>query len=383
MNSHHHHPQQVQIVLTTLKDITAAVIGAAESRTLDQVLNRIAHVAQQVVHCRYAALGVPDDHDSLRYFKTAGMTADEIARLDHPPIGRGLLGAVMHERHAVRVDHMADDPRSIGFPKNHPSMDRFLGVPIQVGAQLYGMLYACDRVDGEPFDENDEWLIEVLAGYAALAIAGVQISEQQSRLILLEERERVAMELHDGIIQSLYAVGMQMQLIRLDGSATDDQLLAAIQDLDTVIEDIRSYILNLRSVTYQQQTVEEGLRDVMARLHFPPTLAIHLTAPNRLPPFSAPVFEAVCQIAHEALSNVIRHANASRVEVIVTQNDQAFQMIVADNGSGFDLHDLEGHRGLGLRNLHQRALIHGGKLSLNTSPGQGTKMTLTLPALSL
>src|SRR6185369_16522815 len=149
-----------------------------------------------------------------------------------------------------------------------------LGVPIQVKEQLFGILYLCDRRDEQPFTEQDEWLVETIAGYAALAIAGSQLGEKQSRLTLLEERERIGMELHDGIIQSLYAIGMQLQLTRLSHEIPGDLLGEPVKNLDTVIEDIRRYILNLKVSSYTQQTVSEAINDLVARSHIPSTLTV-------------------------------------------------------------------------------------------------------------
>ncbi|NJL55988.1 GAF domain-containing protein [bacterium] len=280
----------MNIVLPTLKDIIAAVVQAAEAGTLEEVLERINRVAQELVNARYAALGVPDGQGGLRYFKTAGMTPEEVARMPHPPEGHGLLGAIMNERQVLRLDQMQDDERSAGFPENHPHMRSLLGVPIQVGQQLFGMLYLSDRRDGQPFTDQDEWLVETLAGYAALAIAGVNLSEQQNRLVLLEERERVAMELHDGTIQSLYAIGMHLQLMRLDDDISSEAVGKAIEELDTVIEDIRGYILNLKVANYQTQTISEAMQDIVVRLRARDCLDVTIQAPDELPVFAPPVF---------------------------------------------------------------------------------------------
>ncbi|MDX1991967.1 MAG: GAF domain-containing sensor histidine kinase [bacterium] len=379
MSRNNSHGKDVNIILANLKEIAEAVMYAAEGGTLEQVLQRIAYVTQQVSNARYTALGVPDGKGSLKYFKVVGVTEATIHEIGHPPVGRGLLGAIMHERETLRLDHMQTDPRSVGFPEHHPSMESLLGVPIQVGDHLFGMLYLCDRLDGKPFDEQDQWLVETLAGYAALAIAGVQLGEQQQRLVLLEERERVGMELHDGIIQSLYAIGMHLQLQRLSGEITLSGLDDAVRNLDAVIEDIRRYILNLRLSNYHQKSVRECLEDMMARLHVPETLDVTLDAPDSRPPLSPPVFEAVCQIAQEAVSNVIRHAGADRLCITVNHSDALFTLTVEDNGRGFDLNAPREGEGLGLRNIQQRARIHAGKVSINSTPGKGTRLTLTLP----
>ncbi|MBC7869614.1 MAG: GAF domain-containing sensor histidine kinase, partial [Chitinophagaceae bacterium] len=274
---------------------------------------------------------------------------------------------------------MQKHPRSVGFPEHHPKMTNLLGVPIQTGAQLFGMLYLCDRVDGLPFDEQDQWWVEALAGYAALAIAGAQLSAQHQRLTLLEERERVGMELHDGVIQSLYAIGMHLQLMRLSNNITESGVDDSIHSLDQVIEDIRGYILNLKTSTYHQKTIQACLQEVIARLYVPETLSVQIDAPDRLPPFSAPVFEAVCQIAQEAASNVVRHANATTLKIQTTQKESMFTLSVSDNGTGFDPDDADLHEGLGLRNIQQRARIHGGKITVQTIPHQGTTVTLKIP----
>jgi signal transduction histidine kinase len=366
------------VVLANLKDIAEQVMRAAEAGTLEEVLERIAEVTQNLVGARYVALGVPDGSGSLRYFKTVGVTDEIIAMIGHLPVGRGLLGVIMNDRQVLRLEDMRTHPRAVGFPKHHPPMRALLGVPIQLGADLFGMLYLCDRYDSMPFTEQDQWLVETLAGYAALAIAGVELSEQNSRLVLLEERERVARELHDGIIQSLYAIGMQLQLIRLSETTPNSNLADIILTLDRVIEDIRGYILNLKAVNYERQTVQQALEDVVARLHIPPSLAVTVDAPRRLPPFPPPVVEAVCQIAYEALSNAVRHAAADHVTVSASENDNVFQLVVQDDGQGFEDKD-NNHEGLGLRNMHQRARIHGGSLRIQSSPQTGTRVVLTIP----
>lgn len=379
MTSNESPEKEVTVVLATLKNIAEAVILAAEAGTLKQVLQQIAYVAQQLVHSRYAALGVPGEHGTMKYFEVVGLTQDEIRIIAHPPIGRGLLGVIMNEREILRLEHMRDDPRSSGFPANHPAMDRLLGVPVQAGQQLFGMLYLTDRLDDLPFTQEDQWLVESLAGYAALAIAGNQLSEQHGRLTLLEERERVGMELHDGIIQSLYAIGMQLQLLKLSRPDINDDLVKATRSIDMVIEDIRHYILNLKVANYEQQTLRSCLKDVLVRLHIPEGLHVQLNAPERQPPFAPPVVEAVCQIAYEAVSNIVRHANATEAIIDVSEDAKQFQMVVRDNGKGFKANTKSERGGLGLQNIAQRARIYGGDVKIESMPDAGTRLTLLLP----
>ncbi|MBE2183944.1 MAG: hypothetical protein IAE89_11000, partial [Anaerolineae bacterium] len=195
----------------------------------------------------------------------------------------------------------------------------------------------------------------------------------------LEERERVGMELHDGIIQSLYAIGMQMQLMKLSQPTMKDELSKATRSLDVVIEDIRHYILNLKVAHYEQQSLRVNLLDVLARLHIPDTLTVEINAPDRQPPFGPPVVEAVCQIAYEAISNVIRHAEATNAAIEVTEDAHAFRMVIRDDGRGFNPTGGGERHGLGLHNVIQRARIYGGDVEVESMPGSGTRLILTLP----
>lgn len=380
MSSEQHHPNSVtSVILPQLKEIASAVMYAAEGGTLEQVLERIAQVSSELVNARYAALGVPDGKGGLRYFKVTGMSREEQSHVEHLPRGRGLIGAIMHDRKAIRLERMQDDPRSVGFCANHPPMTSLLGVPIQVGQQLFGMLYLCDRRDGQPFSEQDEWLIETVAGYAALAIAGSDLSSQQSRVALLEERERIGMELHDGIIQSLYAIGMQLDMMRTADQIARDELGETINNLNLVIDDIRHFIMDLHRRNQPGQTIYECLQDIIDRLHAPQTLTIHLDAPQSPPPFSGTAFEAICQMANEAISNVMRHAKARNLMVKVKQSAHEFQIRIEDDGKGFNLHDLAGSNGLGLRNLQQRAMLHHGQVEIDSTPGKGTRLSISIP----
>ncbi len=378
MNSDDSPGKSVSDVLSTLQTIVSAVMYAAEAGTESEVLERIAKVSRELVGAHYAALGVPDGRGGLQHFKVSGMTDEEIRRVAHLPVGRGLLGVIMRERQNLRLAHMADDPRSVGFPEGHPQMESLLGVPIQVGSQLFGMLYLTDRYDGQPFDEADEWLVETMAGYAALAIAGAQLSREQSRVRMLEERERIGMELHDGVIQSLYAIGMHLDLMRVTGNVRDEDMSKIITNLNQVIEDIRHYILDLKSV--HARTIRESLQDMLHRLYIPRNMLIEIDAPDVTPPFAPPTFDGICQITYEALSNAVRHSDANCVTITTQQDTERFQITITDDGKGFDMDEARKADGLGLRNMAQRAHMYGGHVKIDSELGKGTTLTVTIPA---
>lgn len=371
------------VLLSRLKEISSAVMYAAEAHDLPVVLQRIAQISRELVKCKYAAIGIPDENGGLQHFATAGMTDDQIALMDHHPHGKGLIGAIMESHEPIRLADMRSDPRSTGFPKNHPPMKYFLGVPVMVGNQRFGMLYMTDREDGRPFTEEDEMLIEALAGYVAMAIAGTTLSDAQSRMNLLEERERIGMELHDGIIQSLYGIGMQVDMMRQDHEQIpSENMETVIDNLNLVIEDIRDFITDLRWRGGNNMTIRYCMEDLRDRLHLSDRVRVHIDAPDEHPPFTPAVFESICLIVNEAMSNAARHSGATDIDVWVDRNQRTFEVVIADNGSGFAMEEVKDHTGLGLRNMRQRARLYGGELTIDSTPGAGTTLRIAIPVRS-
>jgi signal transduction histidine kinase len=364
-------------VIASLRKITLAVIEASTTGQVENVLQEIAHTARGLINTRYAALGIPDGSGRFSHFLISGLTAEEFARIPHLPEGKGLLGAVMHSRRPLRLAEISEDPRSSGFPPNHPHMSAFLGVPVQIGEHLLGMLYLTDKLNGEQFTDDDQVLVETLATYAALAIGGIDLTTKQMRVTLLEERERIAMELHDSIIQTLYAVGMELQLLKGEIDQPE-KLVAPIRHLDDVIAEIRRYIMNLKSAESHRQTVYQALRAVVDKLHAPPTLNVVLEAAHEYPPFDSATFESLCHICSEVASNAIRHARAKNLHVLSYRDRSDFVLQVEDDGIGFDAQQIE--PGLGLANIRRRVQLHGGMIEIYSGHGSGgTRVRITFP----
>jgi signal transduction histidine kinase len=379
ISSDEYRQNDMPLILNRLKSIASSVMYAAEAETLGEVLERIADASRELVNARYAALGIPDGKGGLQFFEISGIAPDLVPHIGHLPKGRGLIGAIMREREPIRLHNMQDDPRSSGFPANHPKMSSFLGVPILVGQQLFGQLYLCDRMDGESFSEQDQWLIETMAGYAALAIAGAQLREQQRRVDLLEERERIAMDLHDGVIQSIYAIGMYVDIMRGAPELKSDDLRPVIDNLNDVIEEIRSYIQDLKRRDHKN-SIRNSLQDIIRHLCLPGSMTVELEATDVPLPFPQPTYDAICQMANEAISNVVRHAKANHLRVAARMDHDAFVLRIADDGQGFNPKVTgDDHHGLGLRNIQQRARLHGGHIHIDSTPGRGTTITLTIP----
>jgi signal transduction histidine kinase len=171
--------------------------------SLESLLERIVTLARQQADARYAALGVIGSDGKLEKFIPVGMPAEEIQKMAHPPQGRGLIGAILHERRTIRVANIAEDARSAGFPAGHPSMQSFLGVPILRGDSLLGQIYLTDKLSHHEFTPDDESVIETLAAYAAVAISNARLYSD----LVVHDRELIQRNADLALLNEL-AVGL-------------------------------------------------------------------------------------------------------------------------------------------------------------------------------
>ncbi len=359
-----------------LHALSEAVRAVTAEFTLERILKRLAEIAARMVGARYAALGVPDSMQGLSEFLVYGMTEDEIALIDHPPEGHGLLGLLLNSEQPIRLPRLQDHPKSVGFPEHHPHMTHFLGVPIISKGQVLGSLYLCDRLDGQPFTEDDERMISLLAAHAAIAIENARLSEQLRRLAVLEERDRISMELHDGIIQSIYAIGIKLELMRLSAPEHAEQLTAINADLNRVIEDLRRYIRDLRVGVELSLTLREQMNDLAKRFREVCSARLVMDVSN-ITNLNEDRLHALLQITREALSNIVRHAHATEVYVDLHETPTHITLVISDNGKGFDPKTTT--PGIGLRNIRQRVRQLEGTVEIESRLGRGSTITVMLP----
>lgn len=378
-----HDERSVERALEALNDAALAIAGELD---VDKVLQLIVDSAREVVEARYAALAVGDwrvaGPSEVHRFIHSGMSREDAGQISHWPQGRGLLGAVIHEQAPIRVPKIADDPRSVGFPAGHPPMGTFLGVPIVGSGETLGNLYLTDRLDGREFSPTDQRLIEMLAAHAAVAIQNARLYAQVERLAVLEERTRIGMDLHDGVIQSIYAVGLTLESTRLalpEGAEEAEALLdVAIEGLNDAIRDIRNFILDLRPRRFAGD-VQQGMAQLVREFQANTMIPVHVTIPDRLDALPLQLGRTVFLTTQEALANVARHAKAHRVDIALSCTERKVTLTVADDGRGFDPNH-EAHRvGHGLANMQSRAESLGGRFVIRSAPSLGTRITLELP----
>ena len=366
-----------------LQAVNTAGLALTSELEREEVLQRVADQARRVANAKYAALGVFDDEGVVETFTTSGISEAERARIGPLPRGRGLLGHLQMERKPLRVRDLHEHPSSVGFPKDHPPMKSFLGTPIVLRGEPLGNLYLTEKQGAEEFTEDDAEALETLAAQAAIAIENARLYEQSERVSVLEERQRIRMDLHDGVMQQLYAAGLLLEDVgeRLaeDPAASKTQLLRAVDLLNAAIADLRGIVLGLKPVHASDRPLAESLALLAEQVRSNALLDVEVdVSDDAASALDRSRREATYYIAADALGNIARHARARHARVQLFRRDGTVVLDVSDDGVGFAVE--AGAAGHGLHNIRERAFAVGGTVTITSRPGQGTEIRLEMPA---
>ena len=364
-----------------LRRLLDAVMVVGSEFRLPVVLRRIIETATDLVDARYGALGVLDATGTrLSEFITVGVDDDLAAKIGHLPDGHGILGLLILEPQPIRLPDLTAHPDSYGFPPHHPPMTSFLGVPILLRNNVFGNLYLTDKAGGDPFTDADEELVVALAVSAGLAITNARHHEQVAAVSLLEERERIARDLHDDVIQRVFAAGLSLQATAQMSNepAVTGRLEQTVRDLDVTIQQMRSAIFELNNATSGEPSVRADVLAACAEarrsLGFDPVVRVEGPIDSAVP---AQVAGHLLSTLREGLSNVARHAGASMVVVEVSVVDGELTLEIEDDGVGILARPL--HTGHGLANMAARAEALGGSFSTEPGTDAGTTLRWTAP----
>ena len=367
-----------------LAAMDTATRGIAGVLDLDRVLQLITDRVRELAHAQYAALGIVDQDFGIERFITSGVSRAERERIGPPPHGHGLLGVIARDARPIRVHDIGTDPRRFGFPQNHPAMHSLLGVPVGAKGRSIGRLYLTNKEPSGDFTEDDERLVEMFALHAGIAIENARLHEQVQRLAIVEERERIGRDLHDGIIQSIYAVGLSLEdvpdLMSEEPAEATARVERAIDSLDQSIRDIRNFIFGLRPELLEQAGLVGGLAALADEFRVNSMVDVELdTADARDADLPPEMIGQLLSIAREALSNIARHSKATQGSVHVETAEAAIKLIVSDNGVGFDMRKPRGAGHQGLVNMTARASSVGGRLTVQSELGFGTRIIVDVP----
>ena len=368
----------------SLRQLLDAVLTVGSDLDLPAMLERIVQAAVDLVDARYGALGVLDDtRTRLAQFVTVGLDDETYNAIGHLPEGHGILGLLIVDAKPLRLPDLREHPDSYGFPPHHPPIRSFLGVPIRVREEIFGNLYLTDKTSAEVFTDVDEELCVGLAAAAGVAIENARLHTRVQELALVEDRERIARDLHDTVVQRLFATGLSLQgaagLIRAEPEAAVRRVEDAVDDLDVTVKHIRSAIFRLepradRSPAGVRSRVLDLVREVGPMLGAEP--GVLFEGPVDWATLE-PVATDMLATLREALSNVARHAGASHVEIVVTIEEAELVMLVTDDGVGPPAPGQP--RGHGLDNMQARAERRGGSLALRQAASHGTLVEWRVP----
>jgi len=358
-----------------------AVMAIGSEMSLADALRRITETAAELVDAQYAALGVLDETRSqLSEFVTVGLDEAQTEKIGARPEGHGILGLLILDPAPLRLPDLTAHPESFGFPPGHPPMTSFLGVPIHLRGVVYGNLYLTDKANGQEFTDVDQELAVGLAAAAGLAIENARLHEQSRTAGLLDERERIARNLHDDVIQRLFATGLSLQAAAqlVNEPLAVERILRAVDELDTSIRQVRSTIFEL----HQRWTTTQSLRsDIVAICEESAKALGYKPSCDIVGPVDSAVIEPIrghlLLCVREALSNVARHAHASSVQVEVMVNAGQLTLQVVDDGVGYA--PAPGHVSSGLDNMLVRAESLGGRFSIARGQDSGTVTVWAVP----
>lgn len=258
-------------------------------------------------------------------------------------------------------------------------------MPIEHKGERLGNLYLTDKRGAGEFSVDDQQLIELLAAHAGIAIDNARLYTRVQQLSVVEERQRIGMDLHDGVIQSIYAVGLTLEYVRAqmaDGeiAQAQDRLAGAMEALNATIRDIRAYILDLRPRGFQGDNLVIALERLLSEFKANTLIAVTFTAEAEADQsLTSEGRLALFHVAQEALSNAAKHSRASRVDVHLANEPDAVVLSLADNGRGFAPEQVEQRIGHGLVNMRDRASALGGQLNLGPAESGGTEVRIAIP----
>jgi signal transduction histidine kinase len=357
--------------LTPLITSAARVVSTDD---LGEVLQTLVAQAKKATGARYGAIGVVGYHDVLTEFIYDGIDADQAAMIGHPPVGRGVLGTVIRKKEPITLDEISQHPDSVGFPEHHPDMHSFLGVPVAVGDDVFGNLYLTNKNGG--FTDRDLEVATALSRIAGAAVQTARLQRRLRRVAIVEDRQRIARDLHDSVIQDIFATGLTLQGLAsrlLDDDATE-LLNHAIDTLDRSVNSLRSYVFELKESTHSPMGLDERLQQLTARMGATYPAQVELNIEGEVPDEWD---EELLILATEALSNALRHSHADSVTVDLVVAPTELTLRVEDNGDGFD--PSLAYAGMGLSNMAARTKGLGGDLQVESEPGKGTVVKASIP----
>ena len=367
--------------LDELYRVSQVVLSVSRQMCVRDVLQVIVRSARSLAGARYAALGVPGPCGSFAEFIVDGISDREWRAIGPLPRQHGMLGVLLREARPLRLADIRTDPRFEGWPSAHPVLAGFLGVPVRDGDTVLAIIFVANQAGpaGAEFTARDQELLSLFAAHAAIALTNARLSERNRELSVLEERSRLARDLHDAVSQKLFSLRARARAAavlagRDAGRAAAEMEAVAALGAEAHAE-LRAVIDGLAPPDLGEAGLAESLRRYAVLAGRAHGVTVRYTAAE-LPVLSEDQDAALYRVAQEALHNALRHSGAARVGVTLSRTSRRVILEVTDDGSGF-VPGAPG--GLGLASMRGRAASAGGTLTIRSAPGAGTTVRLAIP----
>lgn len=373
--------------LALLNEMASAL---ASSDNIDQVLS---NVLSRVLD--YLRLDVgefflrQDDGRIFQHVLHQGKVVSQLWLQNEFQFGEGLVGitAQSGQMSQFKLQEIRDNNRPNEWLFHDDTLygclQQVICLPLSGSRGALGVLCVASCAT-EPLDDLEMQFLSAISAWIGMAVENLRLNVQQRRLAVLEERERIGMDLHDGVIQEIYAVGLTLEHARLllaeNPQASRQRIEQAIDDLNSTIRDIRAYILDLRPRKLHEENLVDGLRRLIAEFRANTLIETSLLAPAQTLKLTQSQAVALFHISQEALANIGKHSFARHVNISLWTTPERVLLEISDNGHGFDLSNTKLTLGHGLSNMQTRARNAGGELEVSSEPGSGTTILVWVPS---
>lgn len=367
--------------LALLNELASTLATSADiDQILDKALTQVLDYLQIEVGEVYLRM---ENSRTLKLVLHRGHQAKSLFAKDQYQLGEGVIGRVAKNNQPQIISLS-----NAGTADLHP--DVLLGefhqiacLPINGRQGVLGVLCVAS-CHPRPLDEMEVQFLATIGSWVGTAIENVRLNLQGRRLAVLEERERIGMDLHDGIIQSIYAVGLTLEharlLVKEDPQGMLQRIEQAISDLNSTIRDIRAYILDLRPRQLRNENLMQGIRRLIQEFRANTLLTVNLQGSDEeMAVLGETQAVALFHICQEALANIAKHARARTVNITLWLSAERALMEISDDGRGFDPENIQMTIGHGLSNMHTRARNAGGDVEITSEPGNGTTILAWVP----
>jgi signal transduction histidine kinase len=367
--------------LTLLNDIASALTASLEQ---DEILNKTLAVVIDYMKVEAGEIFLlEDDGETLRMVLHRGQAAEAFWTRNRFKKGEGVIGMVAQTGVPVFSSDLTKDSQFIRSAVLEAGFRQIAYLPLKSGDNLLGVMSVATR-SRQPLDERSLQLLSAVANWAGLAIENAHLHQNAKRLAILEERDRIGMDLHDGIIQSVYGVGLSLEnalhTIDEDSDLAKVRIKESIAGLNQSIRDIRAYILDLRPRQMGNDGLMSGLRRLVTEYRAHTFSEVLLNGPEKQPDDLPQINNlALFHICQEALGNAAKHSGANHVDINLFATTDRVVMEIHDNGKGFAVEKMTTTIGHGLSNMQTRAHAVGGDVEITSAPGEGTTILAWVP----